>query len=92
MGMKEAVDQLQQVFAEGVYNAGANFQMAEKNTTGEGGVRFMSANDSNWIKAQITSVSAELNKMEVVVSVNTDGFSGMRKSDIAKNIEKEYSS
>ena len=50
----------------------------------------MSRNDSTRIKAQIDSVSSKLNQMDVVVSIKTDGFVGMKKSDIARAIEKEY--
>lgn len=39
-GMQDIYDQLQQVFAEGVYEGGDNYRKAEKNTTAEGGVKY----------------------------------------------------
>ena len=38
--LEDVYRQLQQVFAEGVHQSGENFRRAEKNTTGEGGVRY----------------------------------------------------
>lgn len=88
--MGDTIYRLQELFAEGLVEASENFQTAEKNTTEDGGVRFMSREDSSRIKDQIVAVSDLLNKMDVVTSVTTDGFAGMKKSDIAKAVEKEY--
>lgn len=38
--MEEVLEQLQQIFAKGVYEAGENLNKAEKSTTGEGGVKY----------------------------------------------------
>ena len=72
--------------------ASENLRDAEgqKNTTHEGGVMLMSREDIKRIKEQIIAVLDQLNKMDVVSSVKTVGFSGMKKSDIAKAVEKEY--
>lgn len=40
MEMKEAVDQLQELFAEALVEASDNFRAAEKNTTGDGGMKY----------------------------------------------------
>ena len=89
---KDILSQIEQIFAEGAIAAGENYQSAEvqKNTTDDGGVRLMSREDSARIKDQIVAVSDQLNQMDVVSSVTTDGFAGMKKSDIAKAVEKEY--
>lgn len=89
--MVDGVAELQNLFADALLDAGENFQTAEKNTTGEGGVRFMSREDSTRIKQQIDAVSEQLNKMDVVVSIVSDDFAGMRDSDIAKKLEQEFS-
>lgn len=44
-GMQEIYDQLQQLFAEGLYEGGDNYRKAEKNTTDEGGVRYAAKYD-----------------------------------------------
>jgi hypothetical protein len=91
--LKDAFDKIQQAFAESLVEASENFQaeQVQKNTTEDGGVMLMSREEGNSIKSQIVAVSDQLNKMDVVASVNTDGFEGMRKSDIAKAVEAEYS-
>ena len=44
--MVDAAQELQELFADALIDAGENFKTAEKNTTGEGGVRY-SAKDAN---------------------------------------------
>ena len=39
-GIQEIYDQLQQLFAEGLYEGGDNYRKAEKNTTDDGGVQY----------------------------------------------------
>ena len=43
-GMVDAAAELQNLFTDALLDAGENFQTAEKNTTGEGGVRYQSRN------------------------------------------------
>ena len=89
--MVDAAQELQDLFADALLDAGENFQTAEKNTTGEGGVRYMSRGESLRIKEQIAAASVELNNMDIVVSVVNDGFTGMRDSDIARKLDAEFS-
>ena len=89
--MVDAAQQLQNLFAEALTDAGENYRSAEKNTTGEGGVRHMSREESASIKEQLVAASEKLNEMDVVVSVVSDGFAGLRDSDVAKQLEKEFS-
>ena len=89
--MVDAAQELQDLFADALLDAGENFPKAENNTTGEGGVKYMSRGESIRIKEQIAAASTELNDMDVVVSVVSDGFVGMRDSDIAKKLDNEFS-
>lgn len=95
----QILNQIEQIWAEGAVAAGESYQAAkenvtdakaEKNTTQEGGVKFMSREETTRIKAQIMAVSDQLNQMDVVASITTDGFVGMQKSSIAKAVEAEY--
>lgn len=63
---------------------------AKENTSVNRGVMFMSRGETESIKNQIRSVESKLSKMDVVSSVQTDGFKGMEKSEIAKLIDSEY--
>ncbi len=89
--MVDAAQLLQDLFAEAMTDAGENYRSAEKNTTGEGSVRHMSREESASIKEQLVAASEKLNEMDVVVSVVSDGFAGLRDSDVAKELEKEFS-
>ncbi len=44
--MVDAAQELQELFADALIDAGENFKTAEKNTTGEGGVRFCSRGEA----------------------------------------------
>ena len=53
-GIQEIYDQLQQLFAEGLYEGGDNYRKAEKNTTDDGGVKHslvVMDNGSVYVKA-----------------------------------------
>lgn len=55
--MTDAAEQLHSMFADALIDAGNTFRGAEKNTTGEGGVRFQTRHDGNYADVDLTGNS-----------------------------------
>lgn len=91
--MKDMIGTLQALYMDALVDASENFDAGvQKNTTEDSGVtvRYMARGETETIKKQLLAVAEQLNKMEIVSSVQTDGYSGMWKDEIAKIIESEY--
>lgn len=77
MHMKDVYAQLQEAFAEGLYEAGTNLQTAEENTTGEGGVKY---------------AIAVLENGNVFVKASRNVITGITKAEQRKNITDFFNS
>ena len=74
--MEDIYSQLQEAFAEGVYDAGESFQNAE-NTTSEGGVMYMTSNEKYWYPDMTKSEIAEVKAIAKSEAKKTDNYLGI---------------
>lgn len=87
--MDDLIAELQQVFAEGVYEAGDNYRKVERNNTQEGGVHHMSRDQNGNV---VVDEDVDPQKVKMIL---TDIYNGNYKSDnnyfpVLKNTPEVY--
>lgn len=75
--LEDTYKQLQKALAEGIYQAGENFRQAEKNSTGEGGVRYKTGGKRYWYPNMTGAEIADVRAIARNEANKTDNYLGI---------------